>query len=254
VNKPLIYRWESRTLSIGRASLLEPHSHAAAEIVLSLSSPVLCQFGLNDSVSSVSLLIPPGIEHQNIHRDEYCPVLYLDPEGRDYAAITQRLGNPQGVTSLGILERRLRQLMSYVYEKNPEPEQLERLLNIEFYRDSSSVAPQLDERIETVARRVKANLSIALSAQELAESVGLSTDRMLHLFKKQIGVPLRRYRTWLRLREASRLLYDGHNMTYAAHHTGFVDSAHFSKAYRGQFGVSPRGMKRRNNDACIKYG
>ena len=245
MREPLIYHWDTRILSIGRTDLLAPHTHATAELVVSFDTAVHCKTAKGEAVRSLSLLIPPGLEHQNTHVDPLCPVLYLDPEGGDYESLSSRLGNPERVVSLGGLEGGLRRLMLNIYQKKPSSVEVDRLLNIALFGESVAPDSQRDARVEAVVELIKTDLSASISVEELASGVHLSTDRLLHLFKSQIGVPLRQYRTWLRLREASKLVREGLSMTLAAHQAGFFDSAHFSRAFKRQFGVSPRGMQKR---------
>ena len=77
---------------------------------------------------------------------------------------------------------------------------------------------------------------------ELAAEVGLSEDRFMHVFKAQMGLPVRRYLLWLRLHRAARLMKAGVTLTEAAHGAGFADSAHMSRTFKENFGVPPSGF------------
>ncbi|MCP3140284.1 helix-turn-helix domain-containing protein [Pyxidicoccus sp. QH1ED-7-1] len=54
-----------------------------------------------------------------------------------------------------------------------------------------------------------------------------------------MGLPLRPYILWLRLRRAAEHLKHGAPVTQAAHAAGFTDSAHLSHAFRRTFGLTP---------------
>jgi AraC-like DNA-binding protein len=73
----------------------------------------------------------------------------------------------------------------------------------------------------------------------IADEIGLSESRFIHLFKEQVGIPFRRYLLWLRLVEAIELVLDGVSLTTAAHTAGFADSAHLSRTFRRMFGITP---------------
>ncbi len=73
----------------------------------------------------------------------------------------------------------------------------------------------------------------------IAQTVGLSESRIVHLFKEQIGIPIRRYLLWLRLVQAIDHLFNNASLTRAAHEAGFADSAHFTRTFRAMFGVTP---------------
>lgn len=81
--------------------------------------------------------------------------------------------------------------------------------------------------------------SYSIGADDLARRVGLSTSRLLHLFKEQMGTPLRPYLLWLRLTDALYRLADGSSVTDAAAASGFADGAHLTRAMRQYFGLPP---------------
>lgn len=81
---------------------------------------------------------------------------------------------------------------------------------------------------------------------ELAARVGLSASRFTHLFTAQVGIPLRRYVLWSRLRIAITRVQDGDALTGAAHGAGFVDSAHLTRTTREMFGLPPSVLSRQS--------
>ena len=80
----------------------------------------------------------------------------------------------------------------------------------------------------------------------MARALSLSYHRTSHLFTETVGITVRTYQLWLKLYRASEPLMNGASFTAAAHTAGFVDSAHFSKAFQTAFGFSPRNaLKKR---------
>jgi AraC-like DNA-binding protein len=63
-----------------------------------------------------------------------------------------------------------------------------------------------------------------------------------HLFLAETGVPLRRFRIWLRFRRALERIGAGASLTTAALDAGFASSTHFSHAFKAMFGVSPASV------------
>ncbi|NUP11365.1 MAG: helix-turn-helix domain-containing protein [Polyangiaceae bacterium] len=76
----------------------------------------------------------------------------------------------------------------------------------------------------------------------IAKQVGLSESRFMHLFREQVGIPLRPYARWLRLRLAANALRRAASLTEAAHAAGFTDSAHFSNVFHETFGLPPSAL------------
>lgn len=92
------------------------------------------------------------------------------------------------------------------------------------------LAPPLDGRI------------LALLAHLHGEKVNLpqlSASRLRHLCAEQIGVPPHRYDIWLRLCQALRAAMRGASLTAGAVEAGFADSAHFTRTFRGAYGIAP---------------
>ncbi|MEN3225128.1 MULTISPECIES: AraC family transcriptional regulator [Mycolicibacterium] len=83
-----------------------------------------------------------------------------------------------------------------------------------------------------------------VSGTQLAARVGVSTSRLTHLFTEQIGIPLRRYVLWSRLRMAITRVQAGDDLTSAAHGAGFADSAHLTRTTREMFGLAPSVLSR----------
>ncbi|GAA4928489.1 AraC-like DNA-binding protein [Nonomuraea thailandensis] len=73
----------------------------------------------------------------------------------------------------------------------------------------------------------------------VAEAVHLSPSRLAHLFSAHVGIPLRPYVRWLRLRSAIDRVAAGETLTAAANTAGFTDGPHFTRAFRRTFGNAP---------------
>ncbi len=97
-----------------------------------------------------------------------------------------------------------------------------------------------DPRIRRLCEHIARTEDFRVSLEEAAEVAGLSPGRLTHLFKQEVGLPLRRYSAWLRIRRAVASVATGESLTTAAHSAGFADQAHFSRSFRDLFGLSPR--------------
>jgi len=104
--------------------------------------------------------------------------------------------------------------------------------------DISGTWYALDTRIAEVLDLVKRTEGRRLTARELSEAVFLSEGRFGHLFREEIGVPMRRYLLWSRLMDALEHIVQGERFTFAAHEAGFSDAAHLSRTFRQMFGIS----------------
>jgi AraC-like DNA-binding protein len=69
-------------------------------------------------------------------------------------------------------------------------------------------------------------------------------SRLQHLFRDQVGVPIRRYLLWHRYLTAMSLLADGASVTRAAHAADFADSAHLTRTAIQMNGFTPKRRRR----------
>lgn len=107
--------------------------------------------------------------------------------------------------------------------------------------------PQLDTRLQALQQKL--NLCLLegecikpdhWKAVSIAQDLGLSESRFLHLFKAEMNIAWRPYLLWRRLLCAVNSLQKGRSATEAAHIAGFSDSAHLSRTFRNNFGMTIR--------------
>lgn len=235
---PLLYRWDYLVLSIGPSSPLRAHSHGAAELRISMEAPISCLLKEGREIEASSILIPPGVQHQNRCEDEVSSVLYLDVESRDYTHLTNRMSREGPVyTGLPNLLRAQQALAQTIREVPDLDDCLEHTRR--HIVGAPSAMQMLDARVSRLVRHLKNFPADASPVGALAASVGLSEDRLHHLFSNEVGIPIHRFRLWIRLKHASHLFLDGHSLTFAAYESGFADSAHFTRTFVRMFGAPP---------------
>jgi AraC-like DNA-binding protein len=84
-----------------------------------------------------------------------------------------------------------------------------------------------------------------LQLDDIARSLYVSAFHLCRLFREEVGVPIHRYLNRLRLREALGPVTNGvADLSDLALDLGFSSHSHFTAAFRKEFGVSPRAMKR----------
>jgi AraC-like DNA-binding protein len=97
--------------------------------------------------------------------------------------------------------------------------------------------------IRKAVRAIEDTPCAKISAKELAAEVELSTSRLTHLFSETMGVPLRRFLMWQRLRRAVVILTRGGSAIEAAHEAGFTDTAHLNRVLKAMLGVRPSDLQ-----------
>ncbi len=94
--------------------------------------------------------------------------------------------------------------------------------------------------VSKVVDYINLHYAEALSLEQLAELVYVSKYHLSHEFNRQVGTSVYRYIQKKRLLIARQLLAQGNkpNEVYAA--CGFGDYAGFYRAFKGEYGVTPR--------------
>lgn len=111
--------------------------------------------------------------------------------------------------------------------------------------EAPAAVPRQDERARAAAHCIETRSAEALSLDEVAQVAGLSPFHLLRVFRHSIGVTPHQYLMRQRLMHALRLLRDTRRpVTDVAYDTGWADLSNFNKAFRREFGCSPRSLRR----------
>jgi AraC-like DNA-binding protein len=89
--------------------------------------------------------------------------------------------------------------------------------------------------------RINEEYDQQLRVESIADELGMSVSGFHHHFKAVTAMSPLQYQKRLRLQEARRLLLGGElNATDVAFRLGYNDSAHFSREYKGLYGLPPK--------------
>ncbi len=239
----VIYFWAHRTIYIGSLPSTEPHRLASAALAVGLYGPFRVrnqELGLDEECRSV--LIPPGFLHETLYDEAEVAVISLEPESNDYPIARQLMCRQEKGCYFDVKnEDRVIHELLVIGETHPDAAESSHRLNSLLYVDVPELLEPkpIDKRIRKAMEIMREDPAQSHSLESLSGQVFLSSTRFTHLFKDETGVPIRRYRQWLRFRQAIQQITNGETMTVAAMQNGFTDSAHFSRAFRSMFGMKP---------------
>lgn len=241
-----VYLWGGHFLYLGRLEEnVTEHMHHALQVIIDRKG----EFDLRIDkvlVKSGGVIVGPDRRHQLVSSSDTQAHLFIDREEAVARAIArQHLGDNNFKILDGPLLRRLRRcfdvpgnylgscaLAHEVYTKV--------VTELGGYSSPPRGEEAIDPRIRGVIALVQEKLfSEKLPIADIARNACLSESRLMHLFSKQIGIPLRRYVLWQRVLIAMRMIgQDKMSITDAAYAAGFSDSAHLSRTYRSMFGLT----------------
>ncbi len=85
-----------------------------------------------------------------------------------------------------------------------------------------------------------AHIDQPIRLEQLAALCHLTPTQFQRHFKASVGISPYAWLSRLRLEYAMKLLRGGQTATQVAHQVGFYDQAHFSKAFKTSFGITPK--------------
>ncbi len=236
----VICLWPERLLFIGRLRKVTLHRHAAAVFLLALESGLRLRIPPARQWRKVrSGLIPAGCTHELDLQGGLASVFYNDPHRPYYRRLSARHARQPSLDQA--TEARLQKSLLDYYQAqqagaSPDTAAIERGLARALKPYSQE--PSFDERVQQTIGFVQDDLSHNTPLAALAAAVGLSPSRLQHLFLAETGVPLRRFRQWVRFRWMLGRIAAGDSLTTAALDAGFANSSHFSHSFKAMFGVS----------------
>ena len=239
-----LLNWGTRVLYIGPAFGLTPHRNATGVLAVALDGTM----GVADDpkarapsyrVARSVLILPNSLHHLRIEGGRMA-FLYVDPLGRDLAALRARMRDEGPRVAFDLADEGAAiGLLADIAARRLAAEQardaVARLLGV-------GASAKADARIAAALARMRDDPCASHALADLARHAKLSPSRFLHLFKEVTGVPLRRYRIWNRIGAAAAAIAQGASLTEAAHAAGFASSAHFSSAFRDMFGMMPSDL------------
>ncbi|NUW33318.1 helix-turn-helix transcriptional regulator [Nonomuraea sp. SMC257] len=201
------------------------HRHAAFQVAIAVEGEVALVDEREIRHRGVALVVPPMARHRMLAAADLL-TFFVEP----HCVFADRLREHSGDGIAAVPE--LRDLR-------------EEDIGRAGVRPSTELDPRLVEALNTLRER-----SVPMPA--LAAAVGLSPQRLRALARRQVGMPLTRWRVWARLRRAAEAMRAGRSPADAAIVAGFTDQAHLTRRMREMMGLTPaavllhlRGQSRR---------
>lgn len=231
-----LFAWPQRLLLIGPGAGTDSHSHHAAQVCVGLDAPLSMRSSPGEEWQEAQgFFVPANQPHQLDAGGRPAAFLYLEADSDECRRYATR--RPAGLEKLPPAPAWLPLLRAVANSGDPNEAQALVAAILEASRGPAPV--QMDRRISAAQEWIGSHLSGTVRIADAAEAVQLSESHFAHLFSEQVGMPLRRYVLWRRLREALAGAMRGDSLTVAAHSAGFADSAHLSRTFRDHFGVAP---------------
>ena len=234
----VLYLWSHRAVYLGVSPENDLHKHHAAQLCVGLEAPLRVREATNPEwLQTRAVLVPPDRPHEIDAGTGAIITIYWEPESDDYPF--KELG--ASLRTFPLSTEAVSMLAS-IGDAPPDPSDVwtrcGSALGLRAWHEPKAIDP----RVASVLDRIQQSPEQPHTLGSLATAVHLSPSRLSHLFSAQVGVALRRFIVWSRVRQAVRHALAGANLTQAAHAAGFADAAHMSHSFRGMFGFAPSAL------------
>ena len=247
------------------------HSHNFYEILYICSGKIqyLIQTNRYQIQPGDIIIVPPGVSHQPILTDIKNPqysryVLWLSqsfvkglfPLFPNYDFNSPRLIRTAGTKwsvlkdrfHVGILETEKKRpgWNAFVYGNSLELFSL--LYRAGEDKKSMQLQSEKPELLENILIYIEANLHNPLSLDELGKHFYVSRSTISNTFRKEMGISFYQYVTQRRLVSAKNLILENIPLELIAPKVGFSDYSSFYRAFKQEFGISPRQYRNQQSN------
>lgn len=204
----------------------EFHSHPAVEIIISKAGDFTLWI---DGLSFYNLkfaIIPANRKHKLSSRNGELKIIMIEHHNN---VVAENLKLADIDFSNG-----------YFLTSNPD-KQIVQIENLTKRIRSGQALNNYDYRIsETIEYLNQNDLEYDVMIKTLRTITNLSESRLSHLFKSNIGISLKKYLIWSKLKSTIKNHLDNKDDLFTALiKSGFYDQPHFSKSFKSMLGVKP---------------
>ena len=247
-----IYAWPERFLYLGPSTKTSPHRNHAATWLIAREGKLRVTLGSGDVLENEVIYLPSETEYATDLASSSIAALYWEPESTNFQRALEQIDNVPRAFACAQINR---SDFFKLYEFDTTRDEADMLLAsiFGFAQMHAGHPSYVDARINAALAFLRDSPEAYDSIESLSARVHLSPSRFAHLFKQVVGVPVRRYVLWLKMRRALDLAIAGDSLTTAALSAGFADSAHLSRSVRAMMGIAPEFLFRQRERLVIHH-
>ncbi len=224
---------------LGPMADLDAHRHHALQVVFPLSPMSSLEVNGEARVLSEAMLILPDTAH--CFRSDRAGVLLINAESQAASELLEGLDSGSSNCSEDASPIYCIELPDRLHEALSIDSFIENFLSayvpkacLHYHGDA-----QFEALFATIQRRIESGQLMEIDLDWACAQVHVSPGRFMHRFKELTGIPWRPFLLWSRLLSAVLQLKHGGALTEVAMAAGFADSAHFSRTFKANFGITP---------------
>ena len=110
-------------------------------------------------------------------------------------------------------------------------------------KESMHLKSEMPELLDKILVFIEEHLSEEITLDDTGKRFFVSRSTISNIFRKELGISFYRYVTQRRLVAAKNYILDGMAMDQISEKVGFSDYSSFYRAFKGEYGISPRQFK-----------
>ena len=226
---------------MGKNTQADYHMHHAITIILSLGEPFEISFNNKDSEPYKAAIIQKDVCYSlKSCKTDYVIYIHLDPYSEIGIKLAQK-GNPIQKLEIEPFSGILQEFRQWFNSSKNDEAHTAQLLNkastIIAMKNNSLV--KIDDRIQKSIQLIKQSDTNKLLIREVAKSVNLSPSHFARLFKKETGMPFRKFVLHCKLVKSLKAIYQQHSLAESSYLGGFSDQPHLTRTFKKAFGIKP---------------
>lgn len=249
--------WKEVSLFIGSNNkAISEHQHPMIQLIVGVKNPFLWKDKQGNWVPKKALLVAPNHRHECNASDKSVLIIGIDPESKFGQSVHKRYLHEATIIDFPFVNLEKIDLAEVINNciTDSHWKGLHQIIQELFeYNLTIKLINRKDERIQKVLDFITQNIHTSITTQLLMQVSFLSESRLLHLFKQEMGLPIRNYILWLRLRLVFQELMKGHSLTKAAYASGFADQAHLTRTFVKAIGVTPSTLVKNSKFIQVSF-
>ncbi|MCI8407884.1 MAG: helix-turn-helix transcriptional regulator [Lachnospiraceae bacterium] len=227
--------WDKDNIAfIGNQVNAAEHSHCVLQVLLSIDEPLQVTVD-NECISGKCIIINKNVRHIFLCDNNVQLSILIEPSSNFAKELIKKIhGNYLKCDSE--IES-IQKSAAILIDTNNKQHYINFIQDFAKYLGVKRGSRVLDKRITDLLEILQNCNCYDHSIENLAKSVCLSSSRLSHLFREQVGVPLKSYILFHQLEKAFTALLNGSNITNAAMLAGFDSPSHFAATVRKWTGM-----------------